>query len=478
MDVRNYLFKDEALKGERMAQKFRWILIAVVLVFIVVTYIKGDYREASYSLIPAGIFLIYNVYLGYLIRSGKNVYFLRYFSVTIDIIALSIHIYINSVFFSDIAVSTTASILIYPILIFLSVLRYDRKLIIYSTGLVLLCFNINYYIRYPTIDPGLIDQVISSDPLGHTYKSGYLLLLGIFFLQIPDIIHGYIHRQRRILEKKNESEIRLAIESKEKQMLQLNLREVNELNTQLHEKNLKIEEQNQQLNVLNNTKDRLLSFISHDLKDSYSTMASIIETLKENHQNLGADDMKEATSILYRHSRNNYQLFNNILEWGRSQSGQMKLDKEVLNLSELINQQYDHFKMLLCNKKVKFNNFVSEKQKIYADREMFGIILNNLISNAYKFTPSGGEIEIDSVSNKNYCLIKIKDTGVGIPSERLDGLFEIGNSNFSPGTNGEPSSGFGLILCKELIKKNGGDIHVKSKVGEGSVFSVTLPNHI
>jgi len=478
MDVRNYLFKEEALKGEKMAQKFRWILIAVVLVFIIVTYLKGNTREATFSLIPAGIFLFYNMYLGYLIKAGKNVYFLRYFSVTIDIVALSVHIYINSVFFSTIAVSTTASILIYPILIFLSVLRYDRKLIIYSTGLVILFFNLNYYIRLPSIEPELINQVISSDPMGHTYKSGYLLMLGIFFLQIPDIIHRYINRQRNILEKKKASEIKLAIESKEKSLLQANLKKVHYLNSELHDKNQKIEDQNQQLNVLNNTKDRLLSFISHDLKDSFSTMASIIETLKENHTNLSSDDMKEATSILYRHSRNNYQLFNNILEWARSQSGQMSLQKEVLNLSELISQQYDHYKLLLCNKKVRFKSFVPKKQNIFADREMFEIILDNLISNAYKFTPSGGEIEIDAVANKNSCLISVKDTGIGIPPEQLDGLFEIGNSNFSVGTNGEPSSGFGLILCKELIQKNGGDIHVKSKIGEGSVFSITLPNHI
>jgi signal transduction histidine kinase len=461
-----------------MAQKFRWILILVVLAFIVVTYLKGHFREATYSLIPAGIFFLYNLYLGYLIRAGKNVYFLRYFSVTIDLFALSLHIYINSVFFSSIAVSTTATILIYPILIFLSVLRYDRKLIIYSTGLAILFFNINYYIRLHAIEPELMAQVISSDPMGHTYKSGYLLLLGIFFLQIPDIIHRYINRQMKIMEKKNESEIKLALESKEKQLLQLNLGKVNVLNSELNEKNLKIEEQNQQLNVLNNTKDRLLSFISHDLKDSFSSMGSIIETLKENHHNLSGDDMKEATSILYRHSRNNYQLFNNILEWARSQSGQMAMHKEVLNLSELIGQQYEQYKLLLCNKKVRFKSYVSRKQKIFADREMFGIILDNLISNAYKFTPTGGEIEVDAVSNKNYCLIKIKDTGIGIPEEHLDGLFEIGHSSYSPGTNGEPSSGFGLILCKELIQKNGGEIHVKSKIGEGSIFSVTLPNHV
>ena len=122
MDIDRFLFKEEALKGERIALKFRWILIIVVLAFIVVTFLKGMYKEAYLSLIPASFFLLYNLYVGYLIKKGKNVYFLRYFSVTIDIVILSVHIYINSVYFSEIAVSTTASIFIYPVLMFLSVL--------------------------------------------------------------------------------------------------------------------------------------------------------------------------------------------------------------------------------------------------------------------------------------------------------------------------------------------------------------------
>ena len=239
MDIDRFLFKEEALKGEKTALKFRWILILVVLAFIVVTFLKGLYKEAFLSLIPASFFLFYNLYLGFLIKKGKNVYFLRYFSVTIDIVILSVHIYINSVYFSDIAVSTTASIFIYPVLMFLSVLRYDKKLILYATFLSILVFNLNYYLRLNSIDPNLIDQVISSDPLGHTYKSGYFLILGIFFLQVPDMVSRYIGSQKKVLLKKNESELSLAIEKKEKEMLKENLGELNELNLELKLRNQK-----------------------------------------------------------------------------------------------------------------------------------------------------------------------------------------------------------------------------------------------
>jgi len=196
MNIENFLFKQAAIKGEKIALKFRWILIVVIFAFILITSLKGNVTEALYAAIPAGVFLAYNVYLYYLIKSGKNFYFLRYFSVSVDILSLTVHIYINSVFFSPIAVSTTASIFIYPVLMFLAVLRYDKKLIIYATFLTLLAFNFNYYLRFDDISVDLIKKVISSDPMGQIYKSGYFLLLGIFFMQIPDLIYQFINKEK------------------------------------------------------------------------------------------------------------------------------------------------------------------------------------------------------------------------------------------------------------------------------------------
>ncbi len=476
MDIDRFLFKEEALKGEKTALKFRWILIIVVLAFIVVTFLKGLYKEAFLSLIPASFFLIYNLYLGYLIKKGKNVYFLRYFSVTIDIVILSVHIFINSVYFSDIAVSTTASIFIYPVLMFLSVLRYDKKLILYATFLSILVFNLNYYLRLASIDPNLIAQVISSDPIGHTYKSAYFLILGIFFLQVPDMVSRYIGSQRKILLKKNESELSLAIEKKEKEILKGNLGELNELNLELKIRNQKIKDQNKQLNELGQTKDKLLSFISHDLRNSFSTMTSIIETFSDDYEKLEPEDIQAAMQILSRHSKNNYQLFENLLHWARSQNEELPVNKEMLSLSEIIAKQQNKYSDMLLKKKLELKISTGNDLKAYADRRMINSILGNILSNAIKFTSQGGHIDIDGISGENSTMVKISDSGIGIPVERLESLFEIGGVESTKGTNGESGSGFGLILCKEMISKCGGKIDVKSQPGKGSIFSIMIPN--
>ena len=476
MDIDRFLFKEEALKGEKTALKFRWILIFVIIAFIIVTVLKGDYKEALFSLIPATVFLIYNLYLGFLIRTGRNFYFLRYFSVSIDILALSVHIYINSVFFSTIAVSTTATILVYPILMFLSVLRYDKKLIIYATLLTIVCFNLNYYLRLHTIDKELIAQVISSDPMGHFFKSAYFLLLGIFFLQVPDMVSRYIGSQRKILLKKNKSELSLTIEKKEKEILQANLGEVEKLNIELNVKNQKIKDQNLQLNELLQTKDKLMTFISHDLRNSFSTMTSIIETFSDSFEKLEANDIRAAMQVLSRHAKNNYQLFENLLHWARSQHEDLPVKKEMLNLSEILHKQRTKFVDSLSNKQLELKVRTEKDLKAFADQRMLNSIVGNILSNAIKFTPGGGSIEIDGVAGANSTMVKISDTGVGISEERLSKMFEIGGIESTKGTNGESGSGFGLILCKEMIDKCGGKIDVKSQPGKGSVFSIMIPN--
>lgn len=353
MDIERYLFKEEAARGEKAALKFRWVLIFVILAFITVTFLKGDVKEALFSLIPASIFLVYNLILGYLIRKNKNYYVLRYLSVTIDVLALSVHIYINSVFFSSIAVSTSATILIYPILMFLSVLRYDKKLIIYTTLLTIVCFNLNYYLRLHAIDRELIAQVISSDPMGHFFKSAYLLFLGIFFLQVPDIVRRYIGRQKKMLQKKNETELTLAIEKKEKEILKETLDEVNRLNLEMKQKNAAIECQHIQLHELMQTKDKLLSFISHDLKNSFSTIVSIFETFGEDYKKLASEDIEQGMGVLSRHARNNYELFENLLNWADVQHDEIPIQKIPLNLYDFISQISESFDAAALQKKLK-----------------------------------------------------------------------------------------------------------------------------
>ncbi len=474
MNIDHYLFKEEAYRGERTSLRFRWILIAVVIAFILATFLKGDKKEAFLSFIPASVFLFYNLYINLLIKKGKNIYFLRYFSVTIDIIALSVHIFINSRYFSPIAVSTTASIFIYPVLMFLAVLRYDKKLIIYSTFLTLLMFNLNYAIRFHAIDRTLIDQVISSDPMGQIYKSGYLLMLGLFFLKIPNMVYRYISRQKELIEKENINTLNLLVEKHEKEILKGNLNELNALHLQLQQKSTEIEDQNKKLNELVQTKDHLISFISHDLKNSFSTMASIIETTKENASNMDSKDICEAMDILHRHSVTNHILFENLLQWAKLQRGTFSLKKEKINLKEFCLQTLKQNETQLQLKDLVLDIKIPSDCIILADKIMLNSICTNILGNAIKFTPRGGKIRIDSEMHPNYVKIKISDSGIGIKKEKLPSIFKIDNAISTKGTEGEKGSGFGLILCKELIERNGGTIEVQSDEGKGSTFIVTL----
>jgi len=474
MEIDQHLFKEEAYRGERISLRFRWLLIAVVVAFIVITYIIGDKKEAALSFIPAGIFLIYNFYLSYLISRGKNIYFLRYFSVSIDIIALSIHIYINSRYFSPIAVATTASIFIYPVLMFLSVLRYDKKLIIYATTLTILIFNLNYILQYQNIPAELIDRVMSSNPMGQVYKSGYLLLLGIFYLKIPEMLHRYIARQKETLEERNEYILNLLFEKKEKELLKGNYNALNELHKELQSKNTEIEEQNHKLNELVKTKDKLISFISHDVKNSFSTMASIIETTKENIASMESNDIVEAMEILFKHSTNNHILFANLLQWAKLQRGQLTLNKEKINLSEFCQHMRKTIGTDLNAKELTLQSSVPENRFVLADRIMLTSIFGNLLGNAIKFSLRGSTIFVKSEESNTSISISIEDQGVGIAEDRLKDIFSIENKKSTIGTEGEKGSGFGLILCKDMIEQNGGEITVKSESGKGSCFTVVL----
>ncbi|MBN1252438.1 MAG: HAMP domain-containing histidine kinase [Bacteroidales bacterium] len=476
MNIDDYLFKDEAYRGERTALRFRWVLIIVIFLFIIVTLLKGNYKEAFYASIPVMIFLIYNIYLWHLIKTKQNFYFLRYFSVTIDTVLLTVHIYLNSIFFSDIAVSTTASIFIYPILMFLAVLRYDKKLILFSTLLTIFLFNLNYYLRLKYIDNELISKVISSDVLGHTFKSGYLLILGLFFLKIPDLVYRFIKRQKEALERNIEIEIKLDNEKKEKGILEKLIQEKNELNEELVIMNEQIAASNKSLNELVQTKDKLLSFISHDLKNSFSTMASIVETTLDNFEEMSADDISKSLEILYKHSNKNHELFDNLLKWARLQSGKLTVQKERIELNLFFKDLHRHFENQLELKNLELKIEENCEFLVLADRNMLKSIFINLIGNAIKFTPKGKKINVHFQKKAENIIIKIIDEGIGIEKERIDKIFDIGQNVTMKGTEGEKGSGFGLLLCKELIEKNNGTIELQSEFGKGSSFNVILPS--
>jgi signal transduction histidine kinase len=128
------------------------------------------------------------------------------------------------------------------------------------------------------------------------------------------------------------------------------------------------------------------------------------------------------------------------------------------------------------NKGIDLTCHISDEISVFADNNMLQTVIRNLISNALKFTPKGGTVHLSAeVDESKTVKISVQDTGIGMNPDRIDKLFRLDVQTNRKGTNGEPSSGLGLLLCKEFVEKHGGSIHIESEEGKGSTFSFTLP---
>lgn len=246
-------------------------------------------------------------------------------------------------------------------------------------------------------------------------------------------------------------------------------------NIQLTETNSQINEKNKSLEELNATKDKFFSIISHDLKGPLNSLTSFSSLLINHTAHLSKEEIQMLAKDLDKSVKGLFSLLENLLEWSRSQSGNIELKPETLDLNDLINQSKN-----LLSKTAETKNIAIQTKEYYniavhADRNSINTVVRNLISNAIKFTPSGGEIKIDARESSNMVMISIQDNGVGISEEVIDRLFRIDKKHTTNGTSNEKGTGLGLILCKEFIEKNGGTIAVESQEGKGSVFSFTLP---
>jgi len=470
------LYDDEAYRGEKVALRFRWILVAMVFVLIIVVIINGDKKEAVVSSIIALTFGIYNLFLIFLFSRGKVYPWVRYLSVSLDIGLLSVHIYSLSVFISAFAVATASTILLYPVLMFLSVLRYDKKLILYTIIFTLFCFNLIYILQYPSLDQELLTRIISTDPFGQVYKSVYLLLFGVLLLHIPDLVNRLVKRHTEIVEEKNQSELKLLLEMKENEFIEEKLQYARLINEQLKDKNEQIAAQNEKLKELNTTKDRLFSIIGHDLKNPFTVLISISQMIKDQLDHLDNEDLKQSLNIINNASTQGFALLDNLLDWARSQTGEIKFDPVPVVLNEFVRDVLVQTGPSSEKKRVQICNKIGTAIVVKADRNMLQTILRNLISNAIKFSSPGGEVVIEAMFDETVgrTLVSVTDRGVGIPKENLVNLFNISKHQPTKGTLQESGTGLGLLICKEFVEHHDGNLNVYSIEGEGTQISFTL----
>lgn len=232
---------------------------------------------------------------------------------------------------------------------------------------------------------------------------------------------------------------------------------------------------NKKLKQINHSKDKLFSIISHDLRSPFNSILGFSDLLLKEVNTGDLDKIGKYGKYINQLSMQSVELINKLSSWSRTQRGVLKLEKEKCNLNSLIKEIFKNIEILANKKHVSLNLYVDQKLEIIADKEVLRIVLTNLLTNAIKFTSNKGYVEISSKQQAKSITISIKDNGVGIDGENLRKLFSINENYTTLGTNDEKGTGLGLIICKELIDLHQGKIEVKSIVGEGSVFTIILP---
>lgn len=233
-----------------------------------------------------------------------------------------------------------------------------------------------------------------------------------------------------------------------------------------------------QLKEINLSKDRLFSVISHDLRSPFNALLGFSGILISDFEKLTEKEINRYLTSINQTARNLYNLVNNLLEFSRFQTGKIEFNPKHISFNELVEKNI----ILLRGNAVKKNillDYDIEDSEIFADEAMTDSIIQNLISNAIKFTNHGGKIEVTgriiTTSANPVVELSIKDDGVGMCPEALDNLFKADKVYSSVGTAKEPGSGLGLIITKEYIEKNGGVISVKSELDKGTEFILALP---
>lgn len=236
-----------------------------------------------------------------------------------------------------------------------------------------------------------------------------------------------------------------------------------------------LENSNAKLKVINATKDKFFSIIAHDLRSPFNAILGFSELLKEELNTSEKNAAIEEYSNAINESANGlYNLLENLLQWANNQRGLLKYSPEQFDLYELVQNNLGIFKLKTADKSIKLRSEIKPNTSVYGDMQMIDTVLRNLISNALKFTDYNGEVLLSAKFINELIYISVKDTGTGISKENQNKLFRIDHNFSSYGTDNEKGSGLGLILCKEFITKNGGEIWVESEIGKGSCFTVSL----
>ena len=244
----------------------------------------------------------------------------------------------------------------------------------------------------------------------------------------------------------------------------------------LHQQSIELQKQKKELKELNETKDKFFSIVAHDLRGPFNGFLGFTQLLAEQYSGLDQSKIQKMAVAMRDSAASLFRLLENLLEWSRMQKGLIGFNPDLTNLVSVVSGIMRPVMDSARKKEIAISVEIPSGMVVFADEYMLASIIRNLASNAVKFTRKGGNIAISAATAPdNFVEITVADNGIGMNSTMVDGLFRLDVKTNREGTDGEPSSGLGLILCKDFIEKHGGKIWAESEKGKGSTFRFTLP---
>jgi signal transduction histidine kinase len=306
-------------------------------------------------------------------------------------------------------------------------------------------------------------------------STGYIMTYAVIlfvFVQAALLLYRWVKSYHEKEKLQNELEF---LNKNLELMVSQRTQELKARTEEIEKQNIMIATQNKQLSDTIQMKNKIFSVIAHDLRSPVVNILYMLNLLKEKEYKEKYDTFANS-SIQY--AQMVISLLENMLVWGRGQEDKIKYSPEIRNLADIILTNLSIFKETADEKEITVNFTQVGSSMAYFDKDLLDIIIRNLLSNAVKYTPRGGRISIllkDRSSGEGGILLKVCDNGIGITPVKQKYLFTSSEMASTPGTESEKGTGLGLKLCNELVLINKGTISVESKEGEGSCFSVTLP---
>lgn len=278
-------------------------------------------------------------------------------------------------------------------------------------------------------------------------------------------VFAELHRKNQLLSKQEEK-LRVINED----LMRLNA----ELENRVKERTSQLETLNSELKDLNLSKDKFLSVISHDLRNPATALIATSEKLNRDIEKLSKNDIKNLSSIIHRTAHKIVQQLNELVDWAKKQRDKTSFTPQRIHLLEGMNDSLELLKANAAQKEISLFNEVPEEIYVNADSLMLRSIVQNLVTNAIKYTPQHGAITISAARQDKMVEICVADTGVGMSVDTMGKVFDEVSSSVK-GTNNEHGTGLGLILVKDFVTQHGGTIGVESSEGKGTCFKFTIP---